>query len=117
MHRWAPTDSMEGGWMLDGPSFELYLEPAPGRIELHQLFAATLLTYLPTTNPTEGSPNYEYDTHLGYCEIVSSETATKPLWRLYHEGLNRYLVSKDSDEISHSLTLGYDYEALLCYVP
>ncbi len=115
LHKWSTSPDPPSGWALDGPSFEVYVEEAPGRIGLHQLYAPG--NYLVTTNATEGTPTYEYDQQFGYCEIVSSDTATKPLWRLYNEALNKHLVSKDQTEIDYSLTVGYSHEALLCYVP
>ena len=69
-HYFTTSSSPPANYIFEGLGFKLSSSGGPNLIALHQVYCSGCFDHMATTNPSEGSPSYFYDSNLGYCSTV-----------------------------------------------
>ncbi|MBI3524706.1 MAG: hypothetical protein HY066_09285 [Betaproteobacteria bacterium] len=117
-----PPLGFTGTHPFKGIRFQLFQDPATGRIPFYRVKNVTTGDRMDTTNPNEGSPNYSFDMTLGYCYLQASSNADRALSRLT-KGIDHVTTKQqysktitESAEYAALISQGYTPDGVLCYV-
>lgn len=106
-----PPDHIE-----EGMAFELFTDPAAGRVPLWQVWCDRCTDHLQTTVGDEGALHYTGAVLLGYCSKSPSQEAPRRLRRLWSERSSDHFVSAEPREWEVAAAEGYVAEGS-CWVP
>ena len=109
-HAHGLTTEAPAGYATEGLAFDLFDGPGAGKVAVYQSWCAACTDHMPSTDPTEGAPDYADPALLGYCSSTQSAEAPKEIRRLYSAAATDHFLTSDPNEWDSAQGLGYALE-------